>query len=58
VNVAARLVGEAAPGQIVAGAATVTAGGAGFDAAPLGARQLRGRSGAVEIFEIRAEAAS
>lgn len=53
VNVAARLVGEAAPGQIVAGASTVAAAGPGFVVAPLGVRQVRGRSGPVEVFELR-----
>ncbi|WP_373047366.1 adenylate/guanylate cyclase domain-containing protein [Vulgatibacter sp.] len=52
VNVAARLVGEASPGQIVAGSSTVRAAGPGFAVRSLGQRQLKGRSGMVEVAEI------
>ena len=55
VNVASRLVGEACPGQIVVGEATLAAAGAGFVTADLGLRQLRGRSGAVRVLELLGE---
>lgn len=52
VNVASRLVGVAAPGQIVVGRSTVEVAGPGFAVRPLGVRQVRGRSGTVEVLEL------
>lgn len=57
VNVASRLVGEAEPGQILAGVSTVIAAGPRFVVRPLGVRQLRGRAGEVEIVEVLGEMA-
>lgn len=54
VNVAARLVQEAAPGQILVGSATLHCVRAGFVATPLGPRRLKGRSGPVEVWQLEA----
>jgi len=58
VNVAARLVSEAAPGQIVVGLPTLEAAGGAFAVRPLGMRQIRGRRGAVEVAELLGEEAA
>jgi len=55
VNVASRLVGEACPGQIVVGEATLAAAGPGFVTCDLGLRQLRGRTCAVRVLELVGE---
>lgn len=56
VNVAARLVEGADPGQILVSRAALEAAGAGrFPARALGERQLRGRQGTVELFALETE---
>jgi class 3 adenylate cyclase/CheY-like chemotaxis protein len=52
VNVAARLQSEAQAGEIVAGAATIAAA-AGVEAELIGARQVKGREEAVEVYRVR-----
>lgn len=54
VNVAARLVQEASPGQILVGAETLHRADAGFIATALGPRRLKGRSGPVEVWQLEA----
>lgn len=54
VNVAARLVQDASPGQILVGAATIASVGSGFRCRSLGERFVRGRSCAVEVWELEA----
>jgi class 3 adenylate cyclase len=54
VNVAARLEQLARPGQILCTAATRAAAGGAFDFVPCGPRELTGRSGTVELFEVPA----
>lgn len=54
VNVAARLVQEAAPGQILVGSATLLCVNENFIATSLGSRRLKGRSGPVEVWQLEA----
>jgi class 3 adenylate cyclase/ActR/RegA family two-component response regulator len=51
VNIAARLQGEAAGGEIVASASTISAAG-DLAAEPIGARQVKGREEPVEVFRV------
>ncbi|MCI0634337.1 MAG: response regulator [Actinobacteria bacterium] len=51
VNIAARLQGEAAGGEIVASATTIAAAGA-IAAEPIGARQVKGREEPVEVYRV------
>ncbi|MEM1030389.1 MAG: adenylate/guanylate cyclase domain-containing protein [Myxococcota bacterium] len=55
VNVAARLEGIAAPGQVLLTAETVARAGDGHEFRRLGARTLTGRSEEVEIYELAPE---
>ena len=51
VNIAARLQGEAAGGEIVASATTIAAAGA-IAAEPIGARHVKGREEPVEVYRV------
>ena len=51
VNIAARLQGEAAGGEIVASASTIAAAGT-IAAEPIGARHVKGREEPVEVFRV------
>jgi adenylate cyclase len=53
-NLAARLQGQAEPGQVVIGAATLAALGDGVQAAPLGPLELKGKSEPVEAYVLQA----
>lgn len=53
VNVAARLEAAAAPGQILLSDSTRVALGGARRLAPLGERQLRGRTQSIRVFEVR-----
>jgi adenylate cyclase len=52
VNVAARLQSEAAGGEIVASAATISTAGDGVTAEPIGPRHVKGREEPVEVFRV------
>ena len=53
VNLAARLCGDAAPGEILATGAVLDAARAGFDAVPLGPRAFKGLSVPIPVFSIQ-----
>jgi class 3 adenylate cyclase len=51
-NVAARLQAQASPGQVLAGAATIASLGDAIVTRPVGSLSLKGKSDAVEAFEL------
>jgi class 3 adenylate cyclase len=53
IHVASRLQGIAPPGTTLCSSEVIRLAGAAVDAAPLGARQLRGLSGEQDIYELR-----
>jgi adenylate cyclase len=54
VNLASRLAGQAVAGQILISGATLRLAGEGIIAPPLGGRELKGFSSAVEVYSVEA----
>jgi adenylate cyclase len=52
VNLASRLCGQAAPGEILISGATRRLAGPGLEAPPLGGRTLKGFSSEVEVYAV------
>jgi class 3 adenylate cyclase len=52
VNLAARLAGQAGPGEILIGGETLRLAGEGIHAPPLGGRTLKGFSSEVEVYAV------